>query len=187
ATIDRGGFSRFVVLEDGELRTFESGLDAMSATMAVASSRAWTVAAGAMQPAAVVGIDPQTGDEQIVRTSVAIDINEGYVSRPQPISFPTGGDAVAHAFYYPPTNADFADPEDELPPLVVWAHGGPTGAATAGFTLGRQFWTSRGFGLVDVNYRGSTGYGRAYRRALRGLWGVLDTDDCIAAARFLAG
>jgi dipeptidyl aminopeptidase/acylaminoacyl peptidase len=187
ATIDHGGFSRFVVLEDRELRSFESGLDAMSATMAVADGRAWTVAAGAIQPAAVVGIDPHTGDEQVVRTSVAIDIDEGYVSRPQPITFPTGDDAVAHAFYYPPTNTDFVGPDDELPPLVVWAHGGPTGAAAAGFTLGRQFWTSRGFGLVDVNYRGSTGYGRTYRRALRGLWGVLDTDDCIAAARYLAG
>jgi len=186
ATCDRDGFSRFVVIEDGDLRTFDSELDAMSATMAVAGGQAWTVAAGSIQPAALVAIDPQTGDELVVRTSVAIDIDEGHISRPQPIRFPTGGDAVSHAFYYPPTNADFVGPEDELPPLVVWAHGGPTGAASAGFTLGRQFWTSRGFGLVDVNYRGSTGYGRAYRHALRGLWGVLDTDDCIAAARYLA-
>jgi dipeptidyl aminopeptidase/acylaminoacyl peptidase len=70
--------------------------------------------------------------------------------------------------------------------LVVWSHGGPTGSTSPGFTLGRQFWTSRGFALVDVNYRGSTGYGRAYRNALRGQWGLIDTDDCIAAARYLA-
>jgi dipeptidyl aminopeptidase/acylaminoacyl peptidase len=134
----------------------------------------------------VVGIDPESGDQQVIRSSLSIELDDAFISRPLAIEFPTTGGDFAHAFYYPPTNADFVPPEGELPPLVVWSHGGPTGSTSPAFTLGRQFWTSRGFALVDVNYRGSTGYGRAYRNALRENWGIVDTDDCIAAAHYLA-
>ncbi|MDR9450202.1 MAG: S9 family peptidase [Acidimicrobiia bacterium] len=180
------GVSRPAVLDNGELLVHRIERDEIYPTLAVGSGLLWTIAAGATSPAAVIGIDPGTGAEQVVRSSLSVDLDPGYLSRPQSITFPTTGGAVAHAFYYPPANADFAAPDGELPPLVVWSHGGPTASTDPGFHLGRQFWTSRGFALVDVNYRGSTGYGRAYRNALRGQWGVIDTDDCIAAARYLA-
>ena len=180
------GVSRPAVLDNGELHVHRIEREEIYPTLAVGSGQVWTIAAGAILPAAVVGIDPGTGAEQVVRSSMSVDLDPGYLSRPHTITFPTTGGAVAHAFYYPPANADFAAPNGELPPLVVWSHGGPTGSTSPGFQLGRQFWTSRGFALVDVNYRGSTGYGRAYRNALRGRWGVIDTDDCIAAARYLA-
>ncbi|MFL5280259.1 MAG: prolyl oligopeptidase family serine peptidase [Rhodopila sp.] len=101
-------------------------------------------------------------------------------------SFPTADGQTTHAVWYPPTNASFAAPEGERPPLVVMIHGGPTGSASNAFSLNVQWWTSRGFGVAHVNYRGSTGFGRAYRRALDGAWGVADVEDCIAAARYLA-
>jgi dienelactone hydrolase len=101
-------------------------------------------------------------------------------------SFPTANGQTAHAFWYPPTNAAFAAPEGEHPPLVVMVHGGPTAAASNAFSLNVQWWTSRGFGVAYVNHRGSTGFGRAYRQALYGEWGVADVEDCIAAARCLA-
>jgi dipeptidyl aminopeptidase/acylaminoacyl peptidase len=186
AIYERDGVSTFGAIEDGELHTRALDRDIIAPTLAVASGRVWTVAAGTARPAAVVGIDPVFGDQQVVRSSLSVELDEVYLSVPQSIAFPTTGGARAHAFYYPPANADFVAPDGELPPLVVWSHGGPTGSTSPSFTLGRQFWTSRGFALVDVNYRGSTGYGRAYRNALRGQWGVIDTDDCIAAAAYLA-
>jgi dipeptidyl aminopeptidase/acylaminoacyl peptidase len=180
------GISRLGVLERGELSIRYTERDVIADTLAVSAGRVWTVAAGVTDPAAVVGIDVRTGQEEVVRRSLSVELDGEYLSRPRTISFPTTGGEVAHGFYYPPVNKDFVPPEGELPPLVVWSHGGPTGSTSPGFTLGRQFWTSRGFALVDVNYRGSAGYGRAYRNALRGRWGVIDTDDCIAAARYLA-
>jgi dipeptidyl aminopeptidase/acylaminoacyl peptidase len=93
---------------------------------------------------------------------------------------------VAHGLYYAPANPDAAAPADERPPLVVAIHGGPTAAARRQINLGHRFWTSRGFAVVDVDYRGSTGYGRTYRHSLNGRWGIVDVDDAVAAAQFLA-
>jgi dipeptidyl aminopeptidase/acylaminoacyl peptidase len=186
AIYEKEGRSHIGILGEGMPSDVHTGRDAISTTVAVAGGRVWTVAAGDTEPGAVVGIDPATGETQVIRSSLSVEIDRRYVSRPQTITFPTTGDAIAHAYYYPPVNPDFSAPPGELPPLVVWSHGGPTGATSPGLSLGRQFWTSRGFALVDVNYRGSAGYGRAYRNALRGKWGIIDTDDCIAAARYLA-
>ena len=186
ALYEQHGISTLGILEDGEWHPRKLARDIISPTLAIGAGRVWTVAAGVAEPAAVVGIDPGSGDQQVIRSSISIDLDEAFLSQPQPIEFPTTGGALAYAFYYPPTSADFVAPGGELPPLVVWSHGGPTGSTSPAFALGRQFWTSRGFALVDVNYRGSTGYGRTYRNALRGQWGVFDTDDCIAAARYLA-
>jgi dipeptidyl aminopeptidase/acylaminoacyl peptidase len=186
AMYEQNGTSTLGILEDGGWQPRPLERNIIAPTLAIGAGRAWTVAAGPAEPAAVVGIDPETGDQQVIQSSLSIELDEAFLSRPQPIEFPTTGGESAHAFYYPPTNADYAAPDDELPPLVVWSHGGPTGSTSPAFALGRQYWTSRGFALVDVNYRGSTGYGRAYRNALRGNWGILDTDDCIAAAKFLA-
>jgi dienelactone hydrolase len=116
---------------------------------------------------------------------------EAWFSVPEHIAFPTtpnadGSEAVAYALFYAPRNPEHAGPDGAAPPLVVMSHGGPTSAARPQLQLGIQYWTSRGFAVVDVNYRGSTGYGRAYRDALRDRWGIVDVDDCIAAARYLA-
>ncbi|MCZ6529102.1 MAG: S9 family peptidase, partial [Chloroflexi bacterium] len=107
------------------------------------------------------------------------------ISHPIPVRFPTSGGHEAHAFYYAPKNTKYSAPEGELPPLVVVSHGGPTSHTNSEFTPALQYWTSRGFAVVDVNYRGSTGYGRAYRQLLNGEWGVADVEDCIHAARHL--
>jgi dipeptidyl aminopeptidase/acylaminoacyl peptidase len=104
---------------------------------------------------------------------------------PRSIEFPTEHGLTAHALFYPPANPGFTAPEGELPPLLVWSHGGPTDNASPLFSLRTQFWTSRGFAIVDVNYGGSTGYGRAYRERLNGQWGVVDLDDCVNAAQYL--
>ena len=108
-----------------------------------------------------------------------------YLSPCQPIEYPTEQGRTAHAFFYKPRNGDYTGPKDEKPPLLLKSHGGPTGAASSAFNLMIQFWTSRGFAVLDVNYGGSTGYGRAYRERLNGQWGIVDVDDCVNAVRYL--
>jgi dipeptidyl aminopeptidase/acylaminoacyl peptidase len=137
--------------------------------------------------AAVVTLDVDSGDLEVLARSMEEDLPSGLVSVPRAIDFPTEGGAVAHALYYAPANESYEGPEDERPPLIVSSHGGPTGQAAVELDPRIQFWTSRGFGFVDVNYRGSSGYGREYRDALRGEWGVVDTADCLNAARHLVG
>ncbi len=130
--------------------------------------------------------DPDTGVEEVLKRATETSVDTGYVSEAEAIEFPTAGGLSAHAFYYPPRNQHYAAPAGELPPLIVRSHGGPTGATSDAFTPAIQYWTSRGFAVVDVNYGGSTGFGRAYRERLHGRWGVVDVDDCVNAARFLA-
>jgi dipeptidyl aminopeptidase/acylaminoacyl peptidase len=137
-------------------------------------------------PPSIVAIDPATGAVEVLRQSapaVADDALRRYFSVPRHIAFATEGGLTAHANYYPPTNPDFAPPQAETPPLVVKCHGGPTASASSVLSLGIQYWTSRGIAVIDVDYGGSTGYGRAYRERLKGAWGVVDVDDCVNAAR----
>jgi dipeptidyl aminopeptidase/acylaminoacyl peptidase len=143
-------------------------------------------AASPTKPTTLVSFDPATGREEILRRSSDVDLDPASISIPRAIEFPTGDGATAHAFYYPPASADDEGPADELPPLRVTCHGGPTANTTPAFDLQTQFFTQRGIGVVDVNYRGSTGYGREYRRLLNGRWGEIDWQDCVAAARYLA-
>ena len=134
-----------------------------------------------------IGGDGRAG-RNAVRTARELGLGAGLLIEPEAITFPAGGDgsAVAHALYYAPANPACAGPVGDRPPLLVTAHGGPTAAARRQLQLGVVFWTSRGIAVVDVDYRGSTGYGRSYRQALDGAWGVADVEDCVAAARFLA-
>jgi dipeptidyl aminopeptidase/acylaminoacyl peptidase len=134
---------------------------------------------------AVVLSDLRGRRVDVLRKSAEPQVDPAYFSRPEAIDFPTEGGLTAYGLYYPPVNPDVVAPEDERPPLIVSVHGGPTGAASATLNLGVQYWTSRGFAVVDVNYGGSTGYGRAYRERLYGQWGVVDVDDAINAARHL--
>ena len=136
-------------------------------------------------PASIVRLDLQTGQTETLRRANDLQIDPGYFSTPQAIEFPTEGGKTAHAFFYPPRNQDYVAQENELPPLLVKSHGGPTSASTTTLALGIQYWTSRGIGVLDVNYGGSTGYGREYRRRLNDTWGIVDVDDCANGATFL--
>jgi dipeptidyl aminopeptidase/acylaminoacyl peptidase len=144
------------------------------------------VGASPTSPPTIVTFDPASGREDRVRTSLDLDLDPATVSAPRAIQFQTRDGATAHAFYYPPTNPDWEGPAGERPPLRVICHGGPTAHTSPTLDLETQYFTQRGIGVVDVNYRGSTGYGRAYRRLLNGRWGEIDWQDCVDAARFLA-
>jgi dipeptidyl aminopeptidase/acylaminoacyl peptidase len=136
-------------------------------------------------PAAIILLDPAGGQITELCTAGDLPAATSYLARPEAITFASEDGSIAHAFYYPPTNPDFRAPRGKLPPVIVKSHGGPTGSTSSELRLGTQFWTSRGFAVCDVDYGGSTGYGRAYRERLEGRWGEVDVLDCIAAARFL--
>jgi dipeptidyl aminopeptidase/acylaminoacyl peptidase len=142
-------------------------------------------AASPIEAVALVRIDLATQSIEVLRRSSTSVIDRGYLSVPGAITFPTSDGEVAHGFFYPPQNQDFAAPEGELPPLIVESHGGPTGSTDTGLDVKLQYWTSRGFAVLDVNYRGSTGYGRAYREQLNDKWGIADVDDCVYGALHL--
>ncbi|MBR8828451.1 MAG: S9 family peptidase [Gomphosphaeria aponina SAG 52.96 = DSM 107014] len=122
---------------------------------------------------------------QVLKQSSNLEIDSGYLSTPEAIAFPTENGLIAYGWYYPPKNKDYTAPAGNLPPLLVKSHGGPTAAASATFNLRIQYWTSRGFAFLDVNYGGSTGYGREYRERLNGKWGIVDVDDCVNGAKYL--
>lgn len=155
-------------------------------SVAATRTHAILVAGSPLVPDAVLRVDLATGAAETIRAAATTCVDSAYLSEPEAIEFPTDEGLTAHAFYYPPTNRDFAAPADERPPLVVVAHGGPTAAASARLNLELQYFTSRGFAVADVNYGGSAGHGRDYRRRLRGRWGVVDVADCLNAARHLA-
>lgn len=152
-----------------------------------APGRVVFMAASPTETTAIMSLDIASGAATVLRRSSTVAVDAGYLSVPQPIEFPTASGLTAHALYYPPTNRNFRPPAGDRPPLLVLSHGGPTGATSSALRFNIQFWTSRGFAVVDVNYGGSTGYGRAYRERLNGKWGIVDVDDCINAARYLAG
>lgn len=200
------GFSRYAFLPDGRIACIvtENGFDSLllvDEKMAAAEPLPteftvmnylhqiegclWLIGASPTTGLSPVRIDLD-GTLQIIPRGPQLDIDPVYFAQPEAVSFPTEGGKTAHAFYYPPTNPDFVAPPTEQPPLLVISHGGPTSANKAQLSLSIQFWTSRGFGVVDVNYGGSTGYGREYRERLEGQWGVVDVEDCINAAKYLA-
>jgi len=153
----------------------------------VAGEQAVFLAASPTAPPSVVALDLRSGRHEVLRQATTVEEElRPYLSVPRAIEFPTEGGLTAHAFYYPPSNPDFAAPEGELPPLLVKSHGGPTSATSSALSLSVQYWTSRGFALLDVNYGGSTGYGRAYRERLKGRWGIVDVDDCVNGAQYVA-
>ena len=140
-------------------------------------------------PGAIVVIDPETCAVEVLRQSSAAAAEpelQRYFTTARQLEFPTENGLTAFANYYAPVNPDFAAPAGETPPLVVKCHGGPTSSASSSLSMGIQYWTSRGIAVIDVDYGGSTGYGRAYRDRLKGAWGVVDVDDCVNAARHVA-
>jgi dipeptidyl aminopeptidase/acylaminoacyl peptidase len=184
------GVSRLGVLDTKakSLRRVESPYEDITYVRAsVETKRAVFRGGSPTQGSSVVEFDPATDEFKTLRRSSALQLDEGYLSAARAVEFPTEDGLTAHAFYYPPRNKDFAAPEGERPPLLVKSHGGPTSAAVTTRNLNILYWTSRGFAVIDVNYGGSTGYGRAYRERLNGTWGVVDVDDCVNAARYLVG
>ena len=153
-----------------------------------AGGRVYFRGASPAEPAGIVECDIATGGTIVLRRSTTQDVEayRGCLSAPQPITFDTDNGQQAHGLFYLPRNIDFIAPEGELPPLIVHCHGGPTAAASASLSWGTQYWTSRGFAVFDVNYGGSTGYGREFRLRLQGNWGVVDVADCVNGARHLA-
>jgi dipeptidyl aminopeptidase/acylaminoacyl peptidase len=137
------------------------------------------------EAASIVKFDLEKRTFEVLRRSSSLEIDAAYLSTPQPVGFPTEDGLTAYGFYYPPQNRDYCAPDGELPPLLVESHGGPTSAAATAMILGIQYWTSRGIAVLDVNYGGSTGFGRAYRERLKGKWGIVDVDDCANGARYL--
>ncbi len=200
--------ARYAFLEDGRIacivtRSAEDGLELLdpatgrltSIDLPISAARGGPLTArgnlvalaagGPAEDAAVQLVNVESGEREIVRRGTEREVDPRYLSRPRPIEF-AGADAEpTHAFYYAPANPDFVAPDGELPPLVVGIHGGPTAHVTTSLDLATQFLTSRGIAVVDVNYGGSTGYGRAYRERLNGRWGEVDVDDSVAAARAL--
>ena len=185
-TYHRAGNWRLAVLDTGTRRMeeMETPFSDISGVLA-GEGKAIFVASSPVMPAAIVRLDLVTRQYQILRRSTEDVSESGYLSVPQEMSYPSTRGATAHALYYPPVNRDFEASMDEKPPLLVLSHGGPTSATSRALNLRTQFWTSRGFAVLDVNYRGSTGYGRAYRRQLDGQWGIADVEDCLAGARYL--
>ena len=187
------GTSRLALLdtETGVLERIETPYSEMAYVRAGIAAdgtadRAVFVGASPTEPASVVSLDPTTGEHEVLRRSGEVEIDAGYLSIPEPVEFPTENGLTAHGLFYPPTNKDYVGPEGELPPLLIHSHGGPTSMATTELDLNTQYLTSRGIAVMDVNYGGSTGYGREYRKRLEGMWGVVDVDDCTNAARHLA-
>jgi dipeptidyl aminopeptidase/acylaminoacyl peptidase len=171
-------------LHDGTLKQIELLYTSLG-SVDVHGRNAVVIAASPTLSERVLVVDVDTGKQEVVKVSNAAHIDPGYFSIPQAVEFATEGGLSAHAFYYAPKNKDYEGPADEKPPLIVRCHGGPTAASGSSFNLEYQYWTSRGFAIVDVNYGGSSGFGRAYRLRLNGNWGVVDVDDCINAARHL--
>lgn len=187
--VTRAAVDSLEVLDPERRRLEPAGLEWTAYTpMALAAGEGKLVfgAASPTEPETLVAWDPATGREECLRRSLEVELGPAGVSLPRAIEFPTGDGGVAHAFFYPPANAEIEGPEDERPPLRVLCHGGPTSHAVPALDPRVQFFTQRGIGVVAVNYRGSSGYGRAYRQALVGRWGEIDWQDCVAAARFLA-
>lgn len=157
----------------------------MIRSLCVGDGGAVMLAAGPTEPLSVVRVGVDSGQVTVLRRSNATVVDSGYLSFPQSIVFPTSGGLDAFAFFYPPCNVDYQGPAGERPLLLVKSHGGPTGAVFPVLDFSIQYWTSRGIAVLDVNYGGSAGYGRAYRLRLNGNWGVVDVDDCVNGARYL--
>jgi dipeptidyl aminopeptidase/acylaminoacyl peptidase len=174
-------------LESGKLTSLDLPFSSYSSpALRSHGTRVVFPAASPTQPSAVIELDTESGERQVLRRSTEMELDERYITVAQAIEFPGTGGQGSHGFYYAPTNPDYEGPKGELPPLVVLVHGGPTAHVTTALDLEIQLFTSRGIAVIDLNYGGSTGYGREYRDRLRGTWGVVDVEDSAAAVRYLA-
>ncbi len=183
-----GGRDRLYVVgpEAGDLREVPTSATEISSLAIDHEGDAVAVAASPTEAGAIVRIGLSDGATTVIRRTLSVEIDPAEVSVGRPVSFPSTDGRTAHGIFYAPRSISFEAPPGELPPLVVTSHGGPTAAAYTGLTIAAQEFSSRGIAVLDVDYGGSTGYGRTYRRSLEGEWGVVDVDDCVAGARWLA-
>jgi dipeptidyl aminopeptidase/acylaminoacyl peptidase len=186
----REGADRLAVLEaDGSIRELDVPFSVFRYVTAQGTSVVCVAGSPSSEPV-VLRVDVDGGGLEILRPARDLGLDPAWFSQPEHVTFPTTDDGTgiteAHALVYPPTNPEATAAEGDLPPLMVVVHGGPTSNAVPVLNLEVQYWTSRGFCVADVDYRGSTGYGRRYRDALQGTWGILDLDDVVACARHLA-
>ena len=172
-------------LQTKQLEVIETPYTDIS-SLQVANGQAVFIAGSATEPTAIVQMDLATRQLKVLRRSSELEIDTGYLSTPQAIAFPTENGLTSYAFFYAPQNQDYTAPAGEKPPLIVKSHGGPTASTSNAFNLKIQYWTSRGFAFLDVNYGGSTGYGRDYQQRLKEQWGIVDVDDCANGAKYLA-
>ena len=170
--------------QTGELSTFDVPYTEISYVQAN-EDRAVFCGGSPTEPRSIVQLDLETAEIEVLRRSTDVPVEERYLSRPRPLEFSTEDGVTAYGFHYPPRNPDFRPPEGDQPPLLVISHGGPTSATTSTLSLAIQYWTTRGIAVLDVNYRGSSGYGRAYRQRLEAQWGIADVEDCVNGARYL--
>lgn len=187
-TFIENGISQLALL-DTRTKKFEPIVSPYTDIRFVRASPGYAVmrAGSPTEAAAIVRLDLETRTFKILRRSSTLEIDAAYLSTPRAVEFPTEDGRTAHGFFYPPKNRDYSAPDGERPPLLVESHGGPTAAAATALSLGIQYWTSRGIAVLDVNYGGSTGFGRAYRERLKNNWGMIDVDDCTNGARYLVG
>lgn len=177
-------------LRTGEVERYETGCSVILQPR-VAGGKVLFFGGSPVSPISFYAFDLETRELAQLRRANRTDIDTRFFRAPESLAFPTTDGGTAHGFYYAPCHPFVAGPPGEKPPLIVMAHGGPVGVATTSLRFGLHalaspvFWTSRGFAVLDVNYRGSTGFGRAYRQQLYGRWGEVDVDDCISGARFL--
>jgi dipeptidyl aminopeptidase/acylaminoacyl peptidase len=171
---------------DGTVTDLEVPFSRVATVRAALDGTVVVVAGSPTQETGVHRVDVDFGVVETLRPPRDLGVDAGFVSVPEHVAFPSADGRTAYALFYPPAHPDLTGPEGDLPPLIVEIHGGPTAAAEPVFSTAVQYWTSRGFAVVDVNYGGSTGYGRAFREELLGQWGVVDVADCLAAARYLA-
>ena len=143
------------------------------------------IGASATETTSIVSLDLATDKLEVLRRARESAVDDGYLARPRAIEFPTERELTAHGYFYAPRNHDYSALTNEKPPLIVMSHGGPTSSSSASLKYSIQYWTSRGIAVLDVNYGGSSGYGRAYRERLNGQWGIVDVDDCVNGARYL--
>jgi dipeptidyl aminopeptidase/acylaminoacyl peptidase len=171
---------------DGVVTDLDLPFSRVAAVKAAPDGTFLVVAGSPTQETGVHRIDPEFGVVATLRAPRDLGVDPALISVPEHVTFPSDDGRTAYGLFYPPAHPDLTGPVGELPPLIVEIHGGPTSAAEPVFATAVQYWTSRGFAVVDVNYGGSTGYGRAFREELLGHWGVVDVADCLAAARYLA-
>tara|TARA_B100001121_G_C18606334_1_gene582025 strand:- start:9 stop:1157 length:1149 start_codon:yes stop_codon:yes gene_type:complete len=178
------GVGRIGQINESGLLEVECGLTEFNGIDTLHDGRVVSVAAGWESTSAVLAIDKHGTCEQLSDSHPPL-LAPNDVSIPESITIGDASSEITHGFYFAPTNSSCLS-SSELPPLLVLSHGGPTGSARSSFDPAIQYWTNRGIAVVDVNYRGSTGFGTRYRNKLKGQWGIADTEDCLAAARFLA-
>ncbi|WP_152428313.1 S9 family peptidase [Methyloferula stellata] len=184
AMVSQNGIRTAAIIDGGKIVPLDIG-QVHEAPLALGEGLAYIATPRTQSPFVAVLPSLSDGAPIIIRSGAPAVLPEGSISIGEPMDFPTRG-AIGHAFWYPPKNEAYEGQAGSLPPLVVLSHGGPTSMTTNGFSLAIQWWTTRGFGVVDVNYGGSTGFGRPYREALNGTWGIVDVEDCAAAAKALA-